>query len=111
MGYDLYITRKDWWASPEGPEISLEEWVAFARTCADVGPDPHNVGVQNWIMLSHPKKVPLWWSSGRVHTKNPDDEAIAILVRLAKGLSARVLGEDDEVYGIDPANPSAATRQ
>jgi prepilin-type processing-associated H-X9-DG protein len=111
VGYDLYITRKDWCANPEGPVISLEEWVAFAGTSSEVAPGPQNPGERNWVMRGHSKRSPLWWFDGHIRTKNPDGEAIAVMVRIARALDARVLGEDDEVYGTDPANPSAFVRQ
>jgi hypothetical protein len=29
MGYDLQITRKEDWWDPDGPEISMAEWLAL----------------------------------------------------------------------------------
>jgi hypothetical protein len=34
MGYDLHITRKTFWADPDGPHITTEKWLAF------IAPDP-----------------------------------------------------------------------
>jgi hypothetical protein len=112
MGYDLHITRRDFWADPEGPEIPLEEWVAFASNSPLVEPDSENPGPANWVMSQHPKKWPIWWwKVGGLHTKNPDPQAVAILVKIAAALSARVMGDDDEIYGVDPADPSICLRR
>lgn len=112
MGYDLHITRRDWWANPKGPEISIDEWLAFARTSTEVESDSENPGDHNWIMSRHKRRWPLWWAHrGELYTKNPDEEAIAVLVRIAQALNARVLGDDDEVYGTDPQDPSVPVRR
>lgn len=107
MGYDLHITRKEFWSDEEGPEISLDEWQRYVATDPDIQCDPENPGPEHYIVSTHAEPWPLWWySSGEIFTKNPHDEAIAKMVQIAKALNARVLGDDDEIYGVDPSNPS-----
>jgi hypothetical protein len=36
---------------------------------------------------------------------------IAKLVAIAQALRARVLGDDDEIYGLDPSDPTKAKRR
>jgi hypothetical protein len=73
--------------------------------------DPHNAGPENTIVVTHPQKWPLWWSGGEIYTKNPDDVVIAKIVRIAAALGARVLGDNDEIYGTDPSDPSRVVRR
>jgi hypothetical protein len=51
--------------------------------------------------MNHPDRVPFWYLDGAIETKNPDDRTIRKMVELAGRLGARVLGEEDEVYGAD----------
>jgi len=74
--------------------------------------DPDNPGSENYVLASHPEQWPRWWDrSGEVNTKNPDEAVIAKLVVIAKALNARVLGDDDEIYGVDESNPSVFQRR
>ena len=106
MGYDLHITRREYGTDDCGPAISLEEWQAYVASDPDIESDPQNPGPDNYVIVSHPERWPLWWHrSGKVYTKNPDSLVVAKLVEIARCLGARVLGDDDEIYGIDPADP------
>lgn len=107
MGYDLHITRKKHWSDTDGPTISFEEWRSYVESDPEIIPDPENEGPENFILLTHPERWPLWWDrSGEVYTKNPDHLVIAKLVQIARTLNARVLGDDDEIYGVDPSDPT-----
>jgi len=111
MGYDLHITRKEIWSDPEGPELSLPEWLAFAQSSDEVKPDTENSGRENWLLSKHPKRAPLWWSRGELYTKNPDPQTVTILVRIAELLQSTVMGDDDEIYGTDPIDPCVPFRR
>lgn len=111
MGYDLHITRKEYWADDEGAQISLEEWCAYARKDADLTPDLENPSPKNWCIASHPQAWRLWWSRGEVNTKSPDAAAIAKMVSIANVLKARVLGDDNEIYGVNPWDPTEVARR
>jgi len=100
MGYDLHITRKDYWADQKGPSISLDEWTKYARGDSNLSLDPNNPGPENWILAEHGRAWPLWWDEkGHIVAKNPGPPMIEKLVAIANALGARVLGDDDEVYG------------
>lgn len=112
MGYDLHITRKEFWSDEHGPEITLEEWCEYVRRDPDVVPDPDNPAPENYVLASHPEKWPLWWHrAGEITAKNPDDTVIAKLVDIARALNARVLGDDDEIYGVDRSDPTIYERR
>jgi hypothetical protein len=106
MGYDLHITRKEFWSDDEGPKIPLAEWESYVWSDPQIASDPENPGIKNYLFIYGEKSCPLWWStSGEVCTKNPEPEVVAKLVQIAVALGARVLGDDDEIYGLDPLNP------
>lgn len=113
MGYDLHITRKQFWSDENGPIISLEEWQNYVASDRDIQSDPENPGPKSYIIISHPERWPLWWNKrrGEIYTKNPDKFVVAKLVQIARSLNARVLGDDDEVYGVDPSDPSVTERR
>ena len=108
VGYDLHITRREYWSDEDGPEISLDEWISYRSHDTELAQDPYNEGPENTIFVAHPERWPLWWSRGEIYTKNPDDLVISKIVRIAAALNARVLGDDDEIYGSDPLDPSMA---
>lgn len=109
MGYDLHITRKEYWADPEGPVISLSEWMAYLASDPEIVQDWENAGPENARFVTHPDQWPIWWGRGEIYTKNPDSLVIAKLVEIANRLGARVLGDDDEIYGLDPTDPTRST--
>jgi hypothetical protein len=107
MGYDIHITRKEFWADEEGPDITLDEWQEYLKTDPTIEPDPVNPGEENYILTSHPEKWPIWWnSSGEIYTKNPDPEVITKFVEIARVMQASVQGDDGEEYGLDPDDPT-----
>lgn len=101
MGYELHITRREFHADDQGPEISAEEWLAlvdadpalervvengpyFARFLGDCR---YGRGI-GWFD---------WWN-GCVSTKNPDEAILAKMLKLAEALDAKVQGDDGEIY-------------
>ena len=112
MGYDLHITRKEYWSDEDGPTISLAEWLTFVANDPDIEPDLENAESENFVIVSHPKRWPLWWDpTGEIFTKNPDSAVVAKLVQIAQLLDARVLGDDEEIYGVDVSDPTICQRR
>jgi hypothetical protein len=94
------ITHKDHWADDQGPCISLSEWTEYAHGDTDIHPDPDNLGCENWIVTGREGVWPLWWAgTGEVVAKNPEPHMIEKMIAIANALGARVLGDEDEVYG------------
>ncbi|HEY6255255.1 MAG TPA: hypothetical protein VIY51_05620 [Xanthobacteraceae bacterium] len=116
MGYDLHITRKNDWSDPKGPKISLAEWLAFvngdpemrleahAEARLDDGSAVRGVpeGLSIWTEYSQHdeagNKAWFLYSRGEVTVKNPDEEIIRKMWSVAQALSAKVQGDDGEVY-------------
>ncbi|MEU9305689.1 hypothetical protein [Streptomyces sp. NPDC048269] len=42
--------------------------------------------------------APMWWSAGRIVSKNPSDAVIATMREVADALEAKVQGDDGEYY-------------
>jgi hypothetical protein len=117
MGYEAHITRKENWFD-DGPEISLIEWLDVVRT----DPEMRNDGYAETLVggdsvlrvedpsmsvwLTYPEHLEegnmawMWLSHGNIVTKNPDEEMIGKMFVLAQRLSAKVQGDEGEVYGI-----------
>lgn len=110
MGYDLHITRKEFWADDEGPETGLEEWVALVEADPAIQSDDENPGPHNYVFRYGQNACPLWWDDdlGEIYTKNPDPPVIAKLVQIAALLGAQVMGDDGEIYGTDPSDPTSS---
>ena len=100
MGYDLHITRADRWSNSESAPISLDEWAAyvaadpemrmdgFAETEVDGGIlRVESAGLAVWVSYSgHGKHGNMAWFDywrGRIGVKNPDDEIIGKMKRIA----------------------------
>lgn len=116
MGYELHITRKPDW-SGDGPEITLDEWVAVVRSdpemrldafAAAETRDTHELvriedpSLAVWTAYSgHGRDGNMAWfylSHGNVVAKNPDEEIRRKMALLANRLGARVQGDDGEFY-------------
>ncbi len=116
MGYDVHITRRHDWFDPEGPEISLEEWLAFVAADPEMRLDGHaetrlqdgsvfrtvQRGLSVWTAYSqHDDSGNMAWflyRKGYITVKNPDEEIIRKMWSIAQALSAKVQGDDSEVY-------------
>jgi hypothetical protein len=109
MGYELHITRQEFWADDEGPEITLEEWKNYVATDTSIKLDEENPGGKDYVLYSGQNLSPLWWDErGEIYTKNPEPTVIAKLVQIANALGAKVVGDDDEIYGTDPLDATKA---
>ena len=130
MGYNLYITRKAFWADPEGVEISQAEWLSFVESDTEMRldgeahadlPGGRRLSVADptlavWTKYSgnQPEGGNMaWfhWSEGDVTVKNPDAEIIGQMVRIAQGLQAEVQGEGGERYQENGETVPDATAQ
>lgn len=99
MGYDLHITRADFWPDNKGREISAEEWLEVVRS----DPELKLAGVNGpyfalWTGESEYAEPWLDWHRGNIYSKNPDDAIIGKMLEIAKRLNAKVQGDDGEVY-------------
>ena len=111
MGYDVHITRKKDWSDKDGPEINLEEWVATVRSDPEMRLDGaaeavtpsgdrlryENEGLAVWT--GHARHEGWFdYRRGRIVVENPDQEVLGKMYAIAQRLSARVVGDEGEVY-------------
>ena len=114
MGYDVHITRASDWADSRSAPIALDDWLAVVRADAEMRLDGFaeastpdgtirytNEGLAVWTSYSgHPDGRTAWFDyrRGRIVVKNPDDEIVAKMKRLAAALGARVIGDEGREY-------------
>lgn len=125
MGYDAHITRAHDWTESASAPISLQEWLTYVTSDPDFWRDgfaeattpqgetirAESEGLAVWTKHSkHGRdgnKAWFDWSEGRIVVKNPDEEILEKMRRIAKALGARVLGDDGESYDDAPPGPAA----
>ena len=116
MGYDVRITRKKNWSDENGPDISLDEWIDVVTDDRDMRLDGYaetrvgggtilrieNAGLSVWTAYSGHREgeIMAWFDfrCGNIVVKNPDLEILRKMWSLAEALSARVQGDDGELY-------------
>lgn len=96
MGYDVFITRKQWSWDENGPFIGPEDW----RHLIEADPDLSYSEDKPSVCKLHELDC-FTFSDGNIQCKNPDRDQIIKMVAIAKLLDARVVGEEDEVYQSD----------
>ena len=99
MGYELHITRRDFYADPNGPAITLEEWMAYVASDPELRLAPEYG--KHTVLMTLPSKYPdpwLEWFEGCIDTKNPDKPIVAKMIQIAQKLGACVQGDDGELY-------------
>ena len=99
MGYDLHITRAEFYANNSGHEITAEEWLRYIENDPELQLVPTNG--KHFAKWSGKSKYPdPWfdWFEGCIDTKNPDKAIVGKMLQIAKQLGARVQGDDGEFY-------------
>lgn len=99
MGYDLHITRADWWIANTGSEITAQEWLAIVEHDPELRLAGYNG--QYFALWSGPSKYSdpwLDWSQGCIYSKSPDKALVQKMIQIAQRLQAKVQGDDGEVY-------------
>jgi len=100
MGYDLYITRAEFWAENEGSQISSEEWLAVVDADPELtlAADESTPYFAAWSGKSVHDEPWLDWFNGNVYSKNPDQPIIRKMLDIARHLKSKVQGEEGEDY-------------
>lgn len=99
MGYDFHVTRAEHWSSNEDQEILAGEWLDLVGSDPELVPAPENG--QYFVIWRGTTKYPeTWfnWDSGSITTKNPDKATLRKMLEIATRLSARVQGDEGEMY-------------
>jgi len=117
--YAAYITRADHWSfeSRERVPISRAEWLAYVANDSELQPivsfpaydvrtgvkvfDAPAEGHWEWIAYSkkHDKQAGFEYLRGGIVVRGPDAEVLRKAISIARTLGARVIGDDDEVFG------------
>ncbi|MDG9925641.1 MULTISPECIES: hypothetical protein [unclassified Pseudomonas] len=102
-GYDLHITKKDFWADENGPCISREEWSNYVKTDRQVQRDNEN-STDDFLVSLELEQFPVWYNPDlcEIYTKAPSKNAINKLIKISEALGARVQGDDGESYPLTP---------
>lgn len=119
MGYDVHITRKANWFDESGLKIGSDEWKALLQSDPDMRLDGYAsaVMVDGSVLRVDSEGLAVWtayagngtngnmawfdFRNGNVVVKNPDVRILGKMWQLAQRLSAKVQGEECEVYGPD----------
>jgi len=117
MGYEVYITRKEFHFDEDGPDISFDEWIDFVNKHPEFRLDgfaevetPEGEmlrmeadGLSVWEGYSKNESSggnQAWflYTEGSISVKNADQELLTKMHELAQQLSAKVQGEEGELY-------------
>ena len=100
MGWEVHMTRADYWPGSDRRPITADEWLAAVAADPELRIDPANG--PHFAVWSGPCSYPDggWfdWADGCVSTKHPDQAILGKLLQLAAALGAVVQGDDGEVY-------------
>jgi hypothetical protein len=100
MSFQVYIVRQTDYKDPlEESNISLEEWVQYINSDAELGLlSEEGPGFCQW--LEHPKADVPWfdYAYSKIYTKYPDRQTLGKMIRISKALNARVRSDDFEYY-------------
>lgn len=116
MGYDVFITRAEHLDKNSDQPISETEWKALLQSDSslEVSPadyferrtaDGKTERFQMVLWTAHPDRPPFMLIDGAVQITSPDEKTIQKMVEMAVRLRARVIGEEGEVYPLDPPPP------
>lgn len=129
MGHDVHITRKTEWSANEGAEISLQEWLdvvesdeefrldGFAEATTTGGETLRieSDGIAVWTAYSGDgvggNMAWFCYSGGEVVVKNPDEEMLGKMCRVADRLGAHVQGDDGERYDVSTESAGRASKK
>jgi len=102
MGFDLYITRNEFWAVSQTP-ITKSEWLTLVENDPELELVPEMSDTfAEWHGDSLYDQAWLDWSkSGYISTKWPDTALYQKMLSIAKQLGAKVQDEDGTNYPVD----------
>ncbi len=105
MGYDVHITKAEYWFENHGQEISSKEWLKVVRSDEELVPMPEN-GDYFAVWRGTVKYLETWfdWTDGNIVTKNPDQPTLKKMLEIADQFDAQVQGDEGEIFDEDLVN-------
>jgi hypothetical protein len=99
MGYDIYISRADFWWQNAERQIDLDEWKNLVNADPELSfsVDDDVCEFARWSGVSEYPDPWIAWSSGNIYSKNPDPSLLAKMRQLAIILNAKLQGEEGEL--------------
>ena len=99
MGWELHITKRDFWADEDGESISREDWIEYVNSDESIVRDSNNTE-DDFLFRSGNEECPIWWNPdiGEIYTKNPSEATIQKFREIAAKLGATVQDDDGEIY-------------
>jgi hypothetical protein len=99
VGYDLHVTRADYWLRNQDRPIGADEWLTVVNDDPELTPDPEFGRYSVTWSGKRPGQVGWFdWHDGNVFTTDPSRATVSKLLTLAERLKAMVQGDDGEVY-------------
>jgi hypothetical protein len=99
MGYDVHITRAEYWVDNQGAEISTKEWLNLIQNDPELSPTLESG--EYFVVWHGTTQYPeTWfdWSDGNIYTKNPDKATLRKMLQIAQKLNAKIQGDEGEIY-------------
>jgi hypothetical protein len=99
VGYDLHITRAEFWVLNEGYEIPVEEWLSIVEQDPELVLDPPSgICFAYWQADYSPEDAWFDWFEGNIFAKSPDRATVGKMLQIASWLGAQVQGDEGEIY-------------
>ena len=109
MAYDLHIVRTDHWLQAGSVPITKQEVDALIDADSELA-----WSFENYVDMADDAGVPTryyaiaWrsrpcflWYRDQILCAGPDEALVSKLVRMARALDARVVGDDGELYPLE----------
>lgn len=97
MGYELHVTRAEFWAENDSHRIEANEWLTVIESDASLSIDERN-GRYFAVFGSEDESGWIDWNDGNLYSTYPRRAVFAKLLDIADLLHAKVQGDDGEVY-------------
>ena len=108
MGWEMHITRAEYWAESETQPIGSEEWVALISRDNELAFDRRNGEFH--VIWKGQETCWLEWRDGEIYSKSPTQPLYEKMLEIATALNAHLRDDDDRPYLLpgDLLNPSWA---
>jgi hypothetical protein len=115
VAYDLHVVRTENWLDAATRPVAKGDVDALIASDPELEwsttnyvdmADEKGVITRYW-MITWDGEACFWWYRDQIQCSSPDEAKISKLVQMARSLDARVLGDDGEIYPLQPDEFSA----